>query len=233
MLLAASAAEAGLRAVYVDLQDSKQLQIDVFDNGDARIGEVGSANYGLWLGGQFYVVDTSGPKPLVARLKDIATAIDQVLPPIFKGLLDNPAAMPPNHLTVQAGEFAETGGRRGQIYRIRGFDSSHPDKGTEYVISEDPELKPVGAALEQFMNAAVVPMAPLIGQGATELIAETHAIFVLGTPIDVGGRFRLQKAEKAVLPAAYFKLPAQPQSVDELVAAMKASMAKGGEAPAK
>jgi hypothetical protein len=234
MLLGTGAADAAMRAVYADTSQSKLLQIDVDDNGDARVGEAGSTNYGLLLGGQFYVVDASTPKPTVAKLKDIATAIDKVLPPIFKGLFDNPNAMPATHLKVQAGEFGALGGRKGQIYRIRGLDDSAPDKPTDFLISEDPELKPVGAALEQFMNAGVVPMAPLLGNAAAEMVAETHAIFVLGTPINVGGRFELQKADKATFPAGYFKLPAEPQTLDQLVASMKASMAKGSEeAPAK
>ncbi|WP_340317323.1 hypothetical protein [Rhizorhabdus argentea] len=226
-LLMASTADAGLRAVYIDIGKAKQLQIDVFDNGDARIAEVGSEDYGLMIGGQFYIVDIEDGKPTVARLKDVATAIDKVLPPIFKGLFDQPgAAAPTTRLVIEPGETGSAGGRDGRVYRVKGLDSSNPDKPTDYLISDDPELKPVGAALEQFMNAAVVPAAPLIGAMAPEMIAETRAIFALGTPIDVGGRFRLNLAGKAAFPAAYFRLPAQPQTVDQLVAAMKLSMAK-------
>ena len=234
MLLATTAAQAGLRAVYIDVRQSKQLQIDVHDNGDARIAEVGSEDYGLLIGGQFYIVDIEGGKPTVARLKDVATAIDRVLPPIFKGLLDKAAAdMPPTQLRIEAGEPGEAGGRGGRVYHVRGLDSNDPNKATDYLISADADLKPVGATLEQFMNAALVPAAPLIGDMAPALIAETHAIFALGTPIDVGGRFRLNLAGKAAFPAAYFRLPAPAQTVDQLVAAMKLSMEKKEDAPAK
>ena len=226
-LLATSAAEAGLRAIYIDVRQSKQLQIDVHDNGDARIGEVGTEDYGLLIGGEFFIVDVEGGKPTVARLKDVANAIDQVLPPIFKGLFDKAgAAMPAAHLKIEPDGPGEAGGRKGRIYHVRGLDSTQPDKPTDYLISDDPDLKPVGAALEAFMNAAMVPAAPLIGAGATELIAETRAIFALGTPLDVGGRFRLNLAGKAAFPAAFFRLPAQPRTVEQLVAGMKASMEK-------
>lgn len=226
-LLATSAAEAGLRAIYIDVRQSKQLQIDVHDNGDARIGEVGTEDYGLLIGGEFFIVDVEGGKPTVARLKDVANAIDQVLPPIFKGLFDKAgAAMHADHLKIEPDGRGEAGGRKGRIYHVRGLDSTQPDKPTDYLISDDPDLKPVGAALEAFMNAAMVPAAPLIGAGATELIAETRTIFALGTPIDVGGRFRLNLAGKAAFPAAFFRLPAQPRTVEQLVAGMKASMEK-------
>jgi len=224
----ASPAQAGLRAVYLDVAKAKQLQIDVFDNGDARIAEVGNEDYGLLIGGEFYIVDVEGGKPTVARLKDVATAMDRVLPPIFKGLFDMAADQAPKaKLSIEPGEAGSAGGRDGRVYHVRGLDSSDPGKATDYLISSDPELKPVGTALEAFMNAAIVPAAPLIGSGAAELIAETRTIFALGTPIDVGGRFRLNLAGKAAFPAAYFRLPAQPQSVEQLVAAMKLSMEQG------
>ena len=234
LLFAASAAHAGLRAVYIDVRQSKQLQIDVHDTGDARIAEVGSEDYGLLIGGDFYIVDIEGGKPVVARLKDVATAIDRVLPPIFKGLLDKAAAdMPSTQLRIEAGEPGEAGGRSGRVYHVRGLDSNDPNKATDYLISVDPDLKPVGATLEQFMNAALVPSAPLMGDMAPALIAETRAIFALGTPIDVGGRFRLNMAGKAAFPAAYFRLPAPAQTIDQLTAAMKLSMEKREETPAK
>lgn len=229
-LLAAAPAQAGLRAIYVDVAKAKQLQIDVHDNGDARIAEVGSEDYGLLIGGDFYIVDIEGGKATVARLKDVASAIDQVLPPIFKGLFDQPAAtMPKAALTVEAGETGSAGGRDGRVYRVKGLDHAKPDKPTDFLINSDPDLKPVGTALEAFMNAAVVPSAPLIGSMANELIAETRTIFALGTPIDVGGRFRLNLAGKAAFPSAYFRLPAQPQSVKSLVMSMQQSMGKKAE----
>lgn len=228
MLFVATGAEAGLRAIYIDVAKAKQLQIDVYDNGDARIAEVGNEDYGLLLGGDFYIVDVEGGKPTVARLRDVAAAMDQVLPPIFKGLFDQlPDRAPKAELSIEPGEAGSAGGREGRIYHVRGLDRARADRPTDYLISADPELKPVGAALEAFMNAAIVPAAPLIGAGAAELIAETRTIFALGTPIDVGGRFRLNLAGKAAFPAAYFRLPARPQSVEQLVAAMRLSMEKG------
>ena len=230
MLLGTGAAEAGLRAVYNDVEKTKQLQIDVADNGDARIGESGKDEYGLIVGGEFYMVGMVGGKMTVARLKDVATAMDQVLPPIFKGLFDKAFAnMPKTQLKVEPGEMGEAGGRKGRVYHVRGMDDSDPSKVTDFLISSDPDLKPVGAALEGFMNAAIVPMAPLIGNGANQLVVETRTVFALGTPIDAGGRFRLDKVGPADEPADYFKLPAPPRTVAQLVADMKASQSSGGE----
>jgi len=231
MLFATSGAQAGLRAIYLDVKQSKQLQIDVHDNGDARISEVGVNDYGLLLGGDFYIVDIEDGQATVARLKDVAAAIDQVLPPIFKGLFDQATeAMPKAPLMIEPGETGEAGGRTGRVYHVRGLASSDPENVSDYLINQDADLKPVGAALEAFMNAALVPAAPLIGQSATALIAETRTIFALGTPIDVRGQFRLNLAGKAAFPAAYFRLPAKPQTMASLVASMKQSMEHAAEA---
>ncbi len=230
-MLAVSPALADLRVIYLDIQKAKQLQIEVDDNGDARIGELGDSSYGLLIGGEFYVVDVQGKAATVARIRDIATAIDSVMPPIFKGLFDQAGkAAPSTRLKIEAGDPADAGGRQGRTYHISGFDDANPAKTTDYIISADPELKPVGAVMEQFMNAAIVPAAPLIGGAARDLISETRSIFALGTPIDIGGRFRLNIASKANYDPRVFLLPATPMTVEQLIAAMKASMAKGAAA---
>ena len=235
--LAITPVSAGLRAVYIDLEKSRQLQVEVADNGDARIAEVGSDDYGLLIKGDFYVVDIQSGKATVARIRDVATAIDAVLPPIFRGLFDKAGKIPASaRLKIEAGETGSAGGREGRVYHVSGLNEMQPDQTTDYLISSDPDLKPVGVALEQFMNAAIVPAAPLIGQGARELIEETRAIFALGTPIDIGGRFRLNQAGKAEFGATRFALPAPPMTLAELTEAMKQSMeaqkAGAAEAPA-
>jgi len=229
--LAASApAEAGIRAVYDDPGKTKQLRIEVADNGDARIADSASDDYGLLVGGEFYIVDVEGGKSTVARLKDVAAAMDQVLPPIFKGLFEKIGeSMKARKIRIEPGRIDSIAGRTGRIYVIRGLDDSDPEKPTEFLISQDADLKPVGAALESFMNAAIVPMAPLIRDAAVELIEETRAIFALGTPIDAGGRFKLISTEPASFPDVYFRLPAKPQSLKELVSAMKNSAKTGGQ----
>ena len=126
--------------------------------------------------------------------------------------------------------YVIVGGREGRVYRVKGLDKDEPDKETIFLISQDPELKPMARALEGFMNALIVPASPMIGAGATELIAETRTIFALGTPIDMGDRMRLNLAGKAAFPASYFRLPTQPQTVEQLVAGMNASIERQRDA---
>lgn len=223
--IGAGSAEAGLRAVYFDDAKAKQLVIEVADNGDARIGEAESSDYGLLIGGHFIVVGDQDGKLMVARIEDIGAAIDRVVPPIFHNMLSDPASGNlPAHLKADQGGEQQVGGRTGRSYRISGFAGGDATQTADYVISKDPELAPVGRVLEQFMNAALVPAAVLMGPAVPQLIGETREIFALGTPIDIGGRFRLDRAEKADIPASRLALPAAPASVDALVASMKADM---------
>ena len=219
-LVIAVPAAAGTRATFVGGDEGKALVVEVGDNGDARVSGGDEGQYGLMLGGHFYIVDAAGGAAKVARIEDVANAIDQVMPPVFKGMLSGAPSKPFKALrTVKTGTRT-IAGRQGTVYAIYGLNDDRPTEATEYVISADPALKPVGAAMEQFMNAAIVPAAPLIGTGATEIIAQTRAIFALGTPLDAG-RFRLAAIEPAVITADRLKLPATPVTVTQLVQEMK------------
>jgi len=226
----AAPAEAGMRATYSDGTQGRQLVIEVADNGDARVSGGEEGEYGLLLGGHFYMVGKQGGALKVARIEDVAAAIDQVMPPVFKGMLAGAFPEPPKAFRAEKKGARTIGGREGVVYAIYGLDESRPGQAEEFVMSADPALKPVGAAMEQFMNAAIVPAAPLIGPGAAELVADTRAIFALGTPLDAAGRFRLEKVEAAVVPAAALALPGKAETVDELVAEMKAAQKTGAPA---
>lgn len=219
----ATPALAGMRATYADAEGSRKLVIDVAENGDARIGDKASDDYGLLLAGQFYMVSRDEKGPTVARIEDVAAAIDRVMPPVFKDIFTAASASTKRaKLKMEAKGERSLAGRPGKLWLVYGMDEKDPAKPTEFVISEDPALKPVGRAMEQFMNAAVVPAAVFIGPAAAEIVSETHEIFALGTPLDAGGRFRLESVETVEVAAETLKLPGKLKTVDEIVAQMKA-----------
>ena len=217
----AAPAQAGLRAVYGSAEENKTLVVEVSDAGDVRIAESGDSSFGVLQGGQFYVVSRQQDGWMAARIGDVAAAVDRVVAPIFGDALthDGPARPAAKLVTARKGTRV-VGGREGQVWTVAGIGGMAEGAPAEYVMSQDADLKPVGRALEQFMHAAIIPGAPLMGSGAAELIEETRAIFALGTPIDVGGRFQLRYVETVTLDAARFALPVKPATVDELVAAM-------------
>ena len=224
LLAFAGTAEAGQRATYSQ-PDGKRLVIDVADTGEARIGEAGKEEYGLLLADGFYMVSREGGTWRTARIADVAAAIDQVMPPIFKDVFTAAAARkPPAAFKIEAAGTQTVAGRTGKVYRVSGMNDAEPAKPETFVMSDDPALKPVGRAMEQFMNGAMVPAAVLIGPAAADIVAETRAIFALGTPLDAGGRFKLEEIETLDVPAGALALPAKPQTTAELVEMMKASM---------
>jgi hypothetical protein len=221
-------AQAGLRATYADGADpEKHLIIEASDQGDARVSATGQTDYGLLVGNQFYMVGDDDGHLRVARIEDIATAIDQVVPPIFKNLFGTAgAALKPPKLRIVPKGDQTIAGLTGRAYAIYGLDDSKPDSPTMFVISSDPKLQPIGEAMAGFINAAVLPMAALIGPAAADMVRDTRAIFALGAPLDAGGKFRLEKLETVDPKPDLFALPAKPATVNEIVAEMKARSAK-------
>lgn len=219
--LLATPGEAGTRATYVG-QDGKRLVVEVTDAGDARIGEEGASDYGVLTGGRFHVVGAGAGGRSVARIEDVADAIDAVVTPIFNGLLAGPPRASAR-LRIEARGPTEVAGVAGSRFAVSGLDRRDPAKVEEYVLSTDPRLAPVGAALEGFMNAAVLPGAALLGRPAADLVADTRAIFARGTPLAAGARIRLERIETADVPVARVALPAPPIDRDRLIEAMRAA----------
>lgn len=221
LLVPLAPANAGLRAVYGSSEENRTLVVEVADNGDARIAESGDESYGLLIAGHFYVVSRPNGQWMAARIEDVAAAIDRAMPPIFGDVFTHGgAARPVARLRMEQRGERVVGGRTGMIWAVSGIGGAGEGPAAEYVMSKDADLAPVGKALEQFMHASIVPGAPLLGSAAAELIEETRAIFALGTPIDVGGRFQLRYIEQADIAAARLALPAAPATVDQLLAAM-------------
>jgi len=226
-LLAASPAAAGTRVTYTGTSEPKELVVEIADGGGAaRVSVPGRDDYGLLIGDQFYLVKPRDGKLEVARIADVAAALDRVMPPIFKNLFGAMGeAIKATPLDAVRRGSKTVGGIAGDIWLVRGLDDSKPDAATEVVVSHDPALAPVGRALAAFFEGSMVMMRPLLGRGAAVMVAQNRQLFALGTPIASADRFTLAKVETADEPAARFVLPARPATVDQLVADMKATPA--------
>ena len=219
LLLAPFAAEAGQRATYTD-NGNQQLVILVAVNGDARVTGPDPEQYGLLHHGQFYLVGRKDGQWTVARTQDIAAAFAQVMPAIFSDLAGaGAAARPagPGPRIVAKGKRSHLG-REGEVYDVHFAGSEKPDEASTILMSADPKLKPVGAALEQFTLALSVVMGAMMGPAAADHIAETRAVFALGTPLDMEGGYKLVKLEEADVANAAMELPARPQTIEQIAA---------------
>jgi hypothetical protein len=224
-LAIAAPANAGLRATYRTTEEAVPLIVEVADNGDARIGERDAEDYGLLVGGQFYMVAGKAGEQTVARVADIARAVDTVIGPVFGDAFTRAGPAAPKATIRTAAKGSRTvGGESGTIYAVSGLDHERPGMAIEVVASDATRLQPIGRALEGFMNAALIPGAPLLGAGAGELIEETRAIFALGTPLASDGRFTLEKVETVAVAAGRVALPDAPSTYETLVTKMRALM---------
>jgi len=225
-LIAAVPAMAGTRALFNGTSDPKELLVEVADNGAVRIGVPGRDDYGLLIGGQFYLVGPKDGKVQVARVADLAAAFDKVMPPIFRDLFgpagDQMAAAPLQ--AVRAGTKT-VAGVQGEIWSVRGLNDEKPDEPTLIVVSNDPALAPVGRALSAFFETGMIMLRPFLGDATAAMVRQNRQLFALGTPIESAERFTLVKLEQADLAGDRFALPAAPATIDELVAGMKVTPA--------
>jgi hypothetical protein len=223
-LCLAAPALAGQRAVYLSA-DGDNLIVEVADNGNAAIRPTKSKEYGIYRDGQFYLVGEEQGQWKVARLEDMAAAFDQVMPPIFGQLFGAMAsAKQGSKLRIEQRGRRKVAGLDGIVYEVYGLDSDKPGAPNIFVLSKDPALAPVGKAMEQFLISSVVAMRPLLGELAVALASDMRTIFANGAPLDAEDKFKLESLVQVEIPDANFVLPAQPQTVAQIVAEMKAGM---------
>ena len=226
LLAAAQPAFAGQKATYVD-DGGKTILIEVTDSGDARIAPSTPDQYGVLRDGQFYLVSKEEGKWKVARIEDVAAALDQVLPPIFKTLFGAAAKAKPTAMHMEPKGTRTIAGYSGKVFVVHTSDDKKGDPPSEVVLSEDPSLQPVGRAMGGFLTSTMLLMAPFLGDAAADMIRDTQTVLSHGAPLDIRGKFRLTSVTAAEVPASAVELPARPQSVSEIVAALKASSVPG------
>jgi hypothetical protein len=222
----ATPALAGSRAVYEGMP-GPPVVIEVGDNGDARVGAEGKDDYGLMIGGEFYLVAKDGTQWKVARVADQAAAFDKVMPPVFRSLFSAAAKARPSKLNMVRKGTRTVAGVTGDVYAVTGLDAEKPTEVTELVITTDPRLMPVGRALGGFTDAMMVMMTPLIGEMAASEVAENHELMALGTPLDTKAGLHLTAFSDARVDPARLTLPAKPQTVDQIVAGIKITPTDG------
>lgn len=216
LMLIAFPAQAGARATYLR-PDGGSTVIEVADNGDARIGPSDDAEYGLLVNGRFYMVETVHGRTTVTRMEDIAAAAGLLLPPGFNELLKSAKSLTPARSNLEADGSATIAGREGKGFKMRGAES--PER---MVVSDDPSLRPVGAAMEGIATASVASMAGLFGkEAAGELLSHIRDMFSRGTPLRTFDGWVLTTVEKADVRQDRVQLPGKPVSLEEATRQMR------------
>jgi len=219
-LLAAAPAYSGTKAVYEQAENKGSLTVEIADNGDVRVGPADQPMYILLIGDASYIVTTKDGKTTVARVADVAAAFDKVMPPIFGKIFGAAAKGTPKGPPPMEKIGPQTvNGRTGTAYKFKGGNPK--EESPVLVLSDDPALQPVGRAMERFTEASVLLLAPLFGKGIESMIDDMRAVFAMGTPLRGGDGMTLKSVETADVPASRVALPGKPQTVDEIVQAIK------------
>ncbi|HYJ52708.1 MAG TPA: hypothetical protein VEW04_06015 [Allosphingosinicella sp.] len=142
---------------------------------------------------------------------------------------------------IVEGGIETVAGRRGRVYTLRAIvppapvpASAHGGDGTEnpdappppfeMVISDDPELAPVGRELARLF-ASGGPLIEAVLGAVPEAVTQMQSLLARGTPIRIGDQFHLSSVSAAPIPDRVFALPATPLTRAQLAERMPASFA--------
>lgn len=210
LCLISTPGHAGTRATYLR-PDGGSTIIEVADSGDARIGQANDIEYGLLVNGRFYMIEAGQDRTSVMSLDDIARAAGLALPWEF-GQRKSFRAISAAESNLESDGTETVAGRAGTRFRMK-----HSDILERLVVSDDPALRPVGAAMEGIAVASVAAMGTLFGdEMSSEVMPHIRDMFSRGAPLKTFDGWTLTTVEYAEIARDRVALPAVPLSADEV-----------------
>lgn len=194
-LLAAAPAQADITARFAQ-SDGPPIVVQVRDNGDSRT----LVTDGVYLirDGVAYMILTDPRGTFVTRQEDFVALMRELMTSIsgLPGTRDGP-------LAVEEQGPETVAGRAGTIFRVGAPGSAD---AIDVVITEDPELAPVGQA----MVTQVAPILTASLESMPELGEALMGLFARGTLIRFGFIWQLDSVDTAPVAASAFELPSAP-----------------------
>ncbi|MBV9884898.1 MAG: hypothetical protein JO276_17955 [Sphingomonadaceae bacterium] len=213
LLLVPAAAPAGIRATYAG-GEQPAMTIEIADNGDVR-ADVAEGWQLIVLGGRAYLVQDRLTGPLVMRVEDLAALL-----PASRA---SAAAASGGSATIAERGSAVVNGRIGRAFffpHATGLDAGTPAA----VISSDPALAPLGAAMHRAFAAEALIGALDWGWPADNSQDALLALFEQGAPLKYYD-IELSSLERVPIDGSRFALPAEPETA-EAVRARRAAEAR-------
>lgn len=213
-LVWSGAAEADVTARYAVRADGPPvIVVQVSDSGDSYVGD-GSGEGAVTTGGVTYIVGRDPGGLFAVRRDDMhAVVIEMVRSMVPGGSEDLPTLeQPPGYGPVSDGAES-VGDRRGTRWGM-GFDGA-VDLEAVFVVSEDADLAPVGAAMarsfDEIPSGYGISVGPNVSLSAT---APMLGIIRRGTLIRMGEMLYFRSLETGPVPASAFALPSTILSRD-------------------
>ena len=203
----AGPAFADMTAHYVGSDDSSMMTIEIATEGDYRVTLGDDSHYFLTKVGRDYLVKTNAAGPTVMRQEDIATVmIEQVKPNVRR----SPHKSEADARLVARGPVSIRG-RKGVAYGLIFDGKSGGDDEPYLVVSDDPTLAPLAAAMRKQFAASIGTMHGIFGADSPWAFLE--GMLNKGAPLVFLG-MTLDTIDHARIPASRFVLPASPISLD-------------------
>jgi hypothetical protein len=215
---------ADVTAQYV-LGGKEALTVEVDDGGNARLGIDGKFSL-IVRDGVEYCAITLKDQVLVVRYADLVALAKVKMKSDSAGQAK--ASQEDKLFVLGSGGAAEVAGRKGMTWTFGPKDEAADGHMLEVVMSDDPELAPVGSLIRRALEPAIpvltglFPDASNFGARVTELLGK-------GTPLRVAPFLEMASVDRKEIDPHRFDLPGPVMSAEEFD---KIASAPGGESHA-
>lgn len=211
---AGAPARADITAIYLNDESESgfEMKVEVASNGDLRTDSDGSGRYLIRRGGRIYFVEQGPQGPVVEDFADVVAVIQEELGKMGPNVCDRLQFGGPKSRLISRGRVT-IAGRSGEAYAPEGRKGAP----AQVVISRDPALAPLGAAMAAHFRMSMA----LMGRCGSKvpMVAQTEALLDSGAPLKLGP-VRLGPVETRAIDPARFVLPAEPDTREEVRARM-------------
>lgn len=218
------AALADVTAHYM-LNGKDALTVEVDDGGNARLGIEGKFSLILRDGVDYAAITIKG-RVLVVRYTDlIALAKVKLKAEPVASMRDEDVIF-----TLASGAAVEVAGRKGTAWTLVGKDKAPGTQRLELVMSDDPEIAPIGALIRR-MAEPVVPILQGMLPESTGFGVQVLALLAKGTPLRVPPFLELMSVDRKEIDPHRFDLPGPVLSAEEFDKAGDAASANPSAVP--
>jgi len=225
-LLFASPSAADITARYA-LEGGRSITVRVSDSGDSRVS-LGNEASVITIGGVSYALMSDTQGMFAIRQEEMLAALRRAVRGTVNVLVtEAPADLQPELTAHRFGE-ERVAGRSGTRW-VLDFAGAEPVENPHwtFVISEDPELAPVGRALarQYLTDTADLQLAIGLGRPFGSVPRALHPQIRTGTLIRMDG-MTLESVDTSQVPAATFVLPVTILDGNQFLARIGLSLAE-------
>jgi hypothetical protein len=214
LLFAASSnpALADMTATYAAPGNAFAMTVEIATSGDIRVSTSNPNSYFVWHDGHSYMVQATFNGPAVMRMEDVGAVMVEQMKKLTSGM-----GMPKDKdfpiMGLTKGPEVEIRGRRGTAYYMGSETKHQPAERPAVVISSDPTLAPLGAAMSLEFEMSNTIMGKVLGGHSP--FAEMTTVLKSGAPLQFAGA-ELDTVKNDPIAESRFSLPATPLSIDKV-----------------